>query len=196
MVHVAGILLAAGAGSRLGMPKALVEIGGQTLAARGVAMLRAGGTGPVLLVTGAAAVEVPGARTVRNPGWRTGMGSSLTAALSVLMQEPETLTGTVIALADQPGVGAEAVRRLIAAHVAGAGLAIATYDGTPLNPVLIAREHWAAVTEAVTGDTGARPYLRAHRDLVTRVDCSGTGDPSDIDTAEDLARARAAISGT
>ena len=49
---VAGILLAAGEGSRLGRPKALVEIGGQRLADRGVALLRAGGTAAVIAVTG------------------------------------------------------------------------------------------------------------------------------------------------
>jgi CTP:molybdopterin cytidylyltransferase MocA len=210
MVRVAGILLAAGGGSRLGRPKALVEIGGQTLAERGVTMLRAGGADPVLLVTGAAPVTVPGASTIRNPLWRTGMGSSLAAALGSLApltrstgvdgaNDPggrgrRAVTAAVIALADQPGIGPEAVRRLIAAHQAGASLAIAAYDQAPLNPVLIAREHWTAVAETVNGrDTGARPYLRAHWELVTLVDCSGTGDPSDIDTAEDLTRVRAII---
>ena len=55
---VAGVLLAAGEGSRFGRPKALVELDGQTLAARGITMLRAGGADPVLIVTGAAQVEL------------------------------------------------------------------------------------------------------------------------------------------
>ena len=55
---VAGVLLAAGKGSRFGRPKALVELDGQTLAERGVTMLRAGGADPVLIVTGAAQVEL------------------------------------------------------------------------------------------------------------------------------------------
>jgi molybdenum cofactor cytidylyltransferase len=50
---VAGILLAAGAGSRLGQPKATVDVGGRPLADRGAALLRAGGTRPVIVVTGA-----------------------------------------------------------------------------------------------------------------------------------------------
>jgi CTP:molybdopterin cytidylyltransferase MocA len=82
--RVAGILLAAGEGSRLGRPKALVEFGGRTLAERGVAMLKAAGADPIVLVTGAARVSVAGARTVRNLDWRTGMGSSLAAGLSAL----------------------------------------------------------------------------------------------------------------
>ena len=190
MATVAGILLAAGEGSRLGRPKALVELGGQTLAERGVAVLRAGGADPVLVVTGAAAVEIDGARAVHNPDWRSGMGSSLAAGLRAL---DETGPGAaVIALADQPLVGAEAVRRLIAAYQAGASVAVAAYTGKPRNPVLIAREHWAAVSELAAGDTGARPFLRAHPELVTLVECGDTGSPDDVDTPEDLARVRTA----
>ena len=60
--HVAGVLLAAGQGSRFGGPKALIELGGLTLAQRGVDLLRAGGADPVLVITGAAPVSVAGTR--------------------------------------------------------------------------------------------------------------------------------------
>jgi CTP:molybdopterin cytidylyltransferase MocA len=186
---VAGILLAAGEGSRLGQPKALVELGGQTLAERGVALLRDGGADPVVVVTGAAPVDIPGVRIVHNPQWRSGMGSSLVAGLQALEHQP-TAGAAVIALADQPLVGAEAVRRLIAAYRDGAGVAVAAYAGKPRNPVLIAREHWAAVAGLAAGDTGARPFLRAHPELVTVVECGDTGSPDDVDTPEDLARVR------
>src|SRR5580700_9737082 len=76
---VAGVLLAAGEGSRFGRPKALVELDGRTLAERGVTMLRAGGADPILIVTGAARVDLGPdhqARIVYNGEWRTGMGSS------------------------------------------------------------------------------------------------------------------------
>ena len=188
---VAGILLAAGEGSRLGQPKALVEMGGQTLAERGVELLRAGGADPVIVVTGAALVDIPGVRVVHNPQWRSGMGSSLVAGLQAL-EHQLTAGAAVIALADQPLVGAEAVRRLIAAYRDGAGVAAAAYAGKPRNPVLIAREHWAAVAGLAAGDTGARPFLRAHPELVTLVECGDTGSPDDVDTPEDLARVRGA----
>jgi nicotine blue oxidoreductase len=190
--HVAGLLLAAGGGSRLGQPKALVELGGQTLAARGVALLRTGGAAPIVVVTGAAPVGLPAVTLVDNPAWRTGMGSSLVAGLEALAGQPPSCRAVVIALADQPLIGPESVRRLIAAHAAGAPIAVATYDGRPRNPVLIDRAHWPELLATTTGDTGARPFLRAHPDLVTPVDCTGTGRPDDIDTPEDLARARAA----
>ena len=189
--RVAGVLLAAGQGSRFGRPKALVELDGQTLAERGVGLLRAGGADPVLIVTGAAQVELGAdarVRTVYNAEWPTGMGSSLRAALRALA-EPNVgpdVGAAVVALADQPLVGAEAVSRLIAAYQAGAGVAVAAYDGRPRNPVLLAREHWPEVIAMATGDQGARAFLRARPDLVTLVECGDTGRPDDIDTPADL----------
>lgn len=211
-MRVAGILLAAGEGSRLGRPKALVELGGQTLAERGVTLLRDGGADPVLVVTGAVPVRVDGARTVHNPDWRAGMGTSLAAGLRALgavaagaadengadgadgahenAVAASAAGAAVIALADQPLVGPEAVRRLITAYQNGASVAVAAYHGQPRNPVLIAREHWPAVLALATGDTGARPFLRAHPELVTIVECGDTGSPDDVDTPADLARVR------
>jgi nicotine blue oxidoreductase len=182
---VAGILLAAGQGKRLGQPKALVEFGGITLAQRGVALLRDGGAAPVVVVTGAVPVDLPGVLAVHNPDWRSGMGSSLATGLATV---PGSCSAAVIALVDQPLIGPEAVRRLIAAHAAGAGVAVAAYDGLPRNPVLLAREHWAEVTAMAVGDAGARPFLRAHPELVTDVECGDTGLPDDLDTRSDLDR--------
>jgi CTP:molybdopterin cytidylyltransferase MocA len=199
--QVAGVLLAAGQGSRFGRPKALVELDGQTLAERGIGMLRAGGADPLLIVTGAAEVELGPdhrIRTVRNDEWRTGMGSSLRAALRALSDpdagpevSPEVgpeVGAAVVALADQPLVGAEAVSRLIAAYQAGARVAVAAYHGKPRNPVLLAREHWPEVIAMATGDQGARAFLRARPELVTLVECGDTGRPDDIDTPADLER--------
>jgi nicotine blue oxidoreductase len=182
------VLLAAGEGSRFGRPKALVELDGQTLAERGVTMLRAGGADPVLLVTGAAAVEVAQqhqVRTVHNGEWRTGMGSSLRAALRALSPQDD-VGAVVVALADQPLVGADAVSRLIAAYRGGATVVVAAYDGRPRNPVLLAREHWPEVIATATGDQGARAFLRSRPDLVMLVECADTGRPDDVDTPADL----------
>jgi nicotine blue oxidoreductase len=179
------VLLAAGEGSRLGRPKALVEVGGMRLIDRGVALLAAGGASPVVAVTGAVAVPVAGVMTVHNPGWRTGMGSSLAAGLAAV---PAGCQAAVVALADQPLIGPAAVRRLIGAYRNGATVAVAAYHGRPRNPVLLAREHWPAVTALAAGDVGARPFLRAHPDLVTQVECADTGSPDDVDTPADLAR--------
>ena len=195
---VAGVLLAAGEGSRFGQPKALVELNGQTLAERGVGLLRAGGADPILVVTGAVPLELDRTLTVDNPQWRTGMGSSLRAALHALTEAgrgPDIgpdIGAVVVALADQPLVGAEAVARLIAAYRGGASVAVAAYHGQPRNPVLLAREHWPEVIETATGDQGARTFLRTRPELVTLVECGDTGRPDDIDTPADLARITAA----
>ncbi len=127
-----------------------------------------------------------------NPRWRSGMGSSLAAGLRAIPAAAPPAAGAaagaaVVALVDQPLVGPQAVRRLIAAHRDGAGVVVAAYRGVPRNPVLLAREHWAEVIERAVGDVGARPFLHAHPELVTLVECGDIGDPEDADTPADLA---------
>lgn len=188
--NVAGLLLAAGQGTRLGRPKALVRIGGLTLAERGVAMLREGGADPVVMVTGAASVSLPGVITAHNPDWRTGMGSSLREGLQTL---PANRDAVVIALVDQPLIGPEAVRRLIAAFLAGAPIAVACYQGRPRNPVLIGRAYWADAAAGARGDAGARTFLQARPELVTQVECGDIARPDDLDTPGDLVRIAALV---
>jgi len=187
---VAGLLLAAGAGSRMGRPKALVELDGEPLVRRGVRLLEAGGCRPVVAVLGAAAERVRREVTLEHvvvaEEWATGMGASLRAGLAALAALPATAGACVVALADQPLVGAESVRRLVAAWAGGARAAVATYAGAPRNPVLLDRGTWAEVAAAAEGDTGARPWLRAHPEHVTLVPCDDTGSPYDVDTPADL----------
>jgi nicotine blue oxidoreductase len=135
------------------------------------------------------------------------MGSSLRAALRALTDAEGAQDGlaatlavdvgaVVVALADQPLIGTEAVARLIAAYRGGAGVAVACYDGKPRNPVLLAREYWPEVIAAATGDQGARAFLHARPELVTHVECGDTGSPDDIDTAADLDRVAARYRGS
>jgi nicotine blue oxidoreductase len=128
--------------------------------------------------------------TAHNPGWRTGMGSSLREGLETL---PADRDAVVIALVDQPLIGPETVRRLIAAFTAGAEIAVACYAGQPRNPVLIGRAHWAEAAAAAQGDAGARSFLRARQDLVFAVECGDVGSPDDLDTPEDMVRIAALV---
>ena len=189
--QVAGLLLAAGAGRRMGRPKALVELDGEPLVRRGVRLLRDGGCDPVVVVVGAAADRVrplcDGAEVVEAVDWGSGMAASLRAGLAALDAD-----GCVVALVDQPGVRPAAVERLRAAHADGAVAAVATYDGRPRNPVLLDRSTWPDVAAAAHGDEGARSWLRAHPELVVRVDCTDAGSPDDLDTPQDLAALAAA----
>jgi nicotine blue oxidoreductase len=179
---VAGLLLAAGAGRRYGMPKALVPVDGRLLVERGLATLREAGCAPVVVVLGAAVSQVraaaalDGATVVDNPDWDTGMGSSLRTGLSTV----DGAEAVVVLLVDTPGVTPAAIRR-VAAHADPAALAIATYHGEPGHPVMLGRDHWAGVAALATGDVGARRYLAAHPDLVTRVPCEDVADGTDLD---------------
>lgn len=193
---VAGLLLAAGGGARFGRPKALVEVAGERLVERGARLLRAAGLDPVVVVLGAAAdrvraeADLDGVEVVDNPAWESGMGSSLRTGLAALT---DRAPAAIVALADQPGIGVTAVRRLVGAWAAGARVAVATYGGERRNPVLLHAAVWDAVASAATGDEGARPFLRAHPELVVPVGCDGTGYPDDVDTPEDLARIATAM---
>ncbi|MBE1459201.1 nicotine blue oxidoreductase [Nocardiopsis terrae] len=189
---VAGLLLAAGSGSRLGRPKALVELGGERLVDRGARILGQGGCAPVMVVLGAADTTVAGALTVNNPDWSTGMGSSVRAGIDAV---PDTVDALLVALADQPLVTAEAVRRLVEAYEQGARVAVATYNGNARNPVMLGREHWSTVYSMAEQDVGARPFLRAYSHLVTTVACDDVASPEDIDTVEDLARLSEMLKG-
>jgi CTP:molybdopterin cytidylyltransferase MocA len=200
---VAGLLLAAGAGRRLGLPKALVPWEGRLLVEHGVALLNAGGCAPIMVVLGAGAEQVLAtanlapARAIVHPGWGQGMGSSLRAGLSALAADEGSrpLDAVVVALVDQPLLRPATVRRLIAAWGAAgrrrpAG-AVATYGGQPRNPVLLDRSTWEAAHAAASGDTGARAFVRAGLSdgRVLPVPCDDAGSPADIDTPEHLAAA-------
>jgi CTP:molybdopterin cytidylyltransferase MocA len=153
----------------------------------------ASGCDPVVLVVGhegaAVAARAPaGVRVVRSPRWADGISQSLRAALDALdameaAPDAPRVRAACIGLADQPRIGAEAYRRLAAAGESGAALAVATYHGERGNPVLVARSLWDAA-RALTGDEGARQLMRTHP--VVEVDCTGTGDPADVDTLGDL----------
>jgi CTP:molybdopterin cytidylyltransferase MocA len=185
---VAAVVLAAGRGQRFGgdIPKPLLEFDGRPLVAYAVDAAVASGCAPVVVVVGgddvaAAAVE---ATVVRNDDPDRGISSSLQCALRVLVDRAD-VDAVVVGLADQPLVGADAYARLAAAFAEGARLAVATYGGTRGNPVLLAREFWAEA-EQLSGDEGARALFRRHDPR--EVPCDGTGDPSDVDTPDDLAR--------
>ena len=190
-MRVAGLVLAAGGGSRYGSPKALVRLGGRLLVERAADLLAAGGCDPVVVVLGAAADQVlaaarlprTGVRTVVNPDWPTGMGSSLRVGLAAVPAEAEAV---VVTLVDTPGLGPESVRRLVAAGDPD-GAAQATYGGRRGHPVLLGRTVITEVAAAATGDRGAGPWLAAHPERVRLVPCDGTGDPRDVDVPDDLA---------
>src|SRR5205085_10898611 len=112
----------------------------------------------------------------------SGIAHSLRAGLDALSGRPG-IDAVCVGLADQPRVGAEAYRRVAAAYDGGADLAVATYGGVRGNTVMLRRSRWGEAMR-LEGDEGARVLLRRHP--VVEVPCDGTGDPSDVDTLDDL----------
>jgi nicotine blue oxidoreductase len=186
-VDVPGILLAAGAGRRLGVAKALVrDAGGTAWVLSQSQTLRLGGCRPVLVVLGAeyaesaALLDGEPVTLLRNRDWAEGMGSSLRLGLAAV---PATAQAATISVVDTPGLTAAVVTR-INGHASAGALVRATYDGIPGHPVLIGREHWAGVISLARGDRGARDYLRSHR--AVEVECGDIGSGADVDVIEAL----------
>ncbi|WP_329333041.1 nucleotidyltransferase family protein [Streptomyces sp. NBC_00663] len=189
--QVAGVLLAAGGGRRLGgRPKALLDHRGRPLVEHAVSVLRTAGCTRVHVVLGAAAdvvrqkAELDGCVLVENPEWADGMGSSLRAGL-------ESLSGTdaraaLVSLVDQPGIGAAAFARVRGAYRSPDSLVAAAYDGVRGHPVLFGSAHWAGIAATATGDRGARAYLKEHAAQLELIECGDIARPYDIDTVEDL----------
>jgi CTP:molybdopterin cytidylyltransferase MocA len=171
----AGVLLAAGAGTRYGMPKALAEQG--EWLRRGVTALADGGCDDIVVVLGAAIVDVPAsARAVVAQNWADGLSASLRAGLAAIDAEY-----AVLHTVDTPGVGADVVRRVLnAARSSPSGLARARYGDRPGHPVVVARRHWPDLVEMLRGDEGARPFLGARTDVVA-VECADLASGRDID---------------
>lgn len=175
---IAGLILAAGAGTRYGQPKAPVEVDGERLIDRSVRLLRGVPCDPIVAVLGAWEGDVPDAFTVINDDWESGMGSSLQVGLTYLLDETDA-TDVLITLVDLPGLTTAAMQRIAETD---ARIVQATFDGAPSHPVRIARAHWPGVCERVTGDTGARAFLRDRSDVV-RVEIGDVADGSDMDVS-------------
>lgn len=193
--RVAGLLLAAGGGRRYGGPKALAH-GGEWLRCALAALLD-GGCEPVRVVLGARADEaasllplpelvstelVPSELVVVATMWDSGMAASLRAglaALTVLRPQPDAV---LVHLVDLPDVGADVVRRLLPLAQPSV-VARAVYCGQPGHPVLLGRDHWAAVTRTVTGDRGAQDWLAGHAGL-RLIECADLACGRDVDTPE------------
>ena len=178
-----GLILAAGSGSRMGSPKAIVEINGQRLVDRAVANFHAAGISEVYVVLGAWVGEVPGAQILINKEWAEGMGSSLRVGLSAIQARPE-VDSVLVSLVDLPGMTSAA---LAAVASSPAELAIGSYGGKSGHPVKFSRSHWQGIIDSAIGDQGARGYLKGRGDIeVIALDSLATGD--DVDTPEDLLR--------
>jgi CTP:molybdopterin cytidylyltransferase MocA len=193
---VSAIVLAAGAGSRFGGGKLLAPFGRRTLIEATLLGLREAPVDETIVVVGNDAerlrglCESYGVRIAENEDWAEGMATSVRKGLASCAPDSGA---AVVALADQPLVGAKAIERLVKAYEGGVSVAVATYGGERLNPALFAREVWPMLEEELSGDEGARRFLKRHPEMVTEVPCDDVADPTDVDTVEDLRRLRARL---
>ncbi len=191
-----GVVLAAGAGSRMGGPKALLEYQGSRLIERAVKVAFAGGCDRVVAVLGASSAEAkPFAGVGR--GGRGGQpplaGGHGLLALHGTRRRPTLVAPDAVAalvlLVDQPDITKDAVSAVLSAHRDPEDptvLAAAAYDGKRGHPVLLGRAHWDKLIPTLTGDFGARSTCTNNRNEVILVPCDRIADPRDLDRPEDL----------
>jgi nicotine blue oxidoreductase len=189
-VSTVGLVLAAGAGRRMGGPKALVRPvpGGPTLLEVAVGRVRDAGCDPVLVVVGASAEEVEplarstGAAVVVATDWDEGMGASLREGLRELEAAHPRAALALVTLVDLPDVTSAVMARVLAAADGAAALVRASYGGVPGHPVVLGRDHWAGVRAVATGDRGARDYLAATEHVLVECGDLATGRDADVPT--------------
>lgn len=177
------VILAAGSGSRMGGPKALLDLGGETLLQRAVRIVRAAGCDPVLAVVGGWDPGPLGASLVPNPEAAEGMASSIRAGVRAL--PPEALAALFLTV-DQPAVDVPLLCRLLAlAAQAPDQPAACAYGNTLGIPAVLPRRLFPELL-ALTGDRGAKGLLLRE----TTAALPFPEGIADLDTPADLARLR------
>jgi molybdenum cofactor cytidylyltransferase len=189
---VAAVVLAAGASTRMGRNKLLLEVDGETLVARAVRIAVEAGLDPVLVVLGheadrvAAALSGAACRTVVNPEHASGQASSFRAGIAAV---PETASAAIVILADMPRVTAPMLEALVGRHrETGAALVVSDYGGVAAPPTLYDR----ALFPEIAGSEGCgRDHVRRHREGAVSVAWPASR-LADLDRPEDLERLREA----
>ena len=189
---IAGVIIAAGASSRLGRPKQLLPLAGRPLLAHALANALASRLDEVVLVLGHQAPTIERAlvkalgptRTsiVVNPRYAEGQSTSVVAGLDAT---PSGAEAVLFLLGDQPGVAPAIIDAVLATYRSSPAPIVApTYGGTIGNPILFAR-HLFPVLKCLSGDEGARGVVRRHLGEVRRVEIGLAAPPPDVDTEAD-----------
>jgi len=190
------IVLAAGASTRMGRPKALIPVGGRPMLERVLATLKEAAVDRVVLVLGHRAAEVRDALTisdavtVENPEYSEGLGSSLRVGVRAA---PPGSRHLAIVLADQPFVSPTTLEHLALRAAKGDGkIFIPTYKGVRGNPVVF-DAGLASEAERIEGDVGCRAMFPRHLQDIREVPVDDPGILLDIDTEAELAAVESAL---
>jgi molybdenum cofactor cytidylyltransferase len=190
----AAAVLAAGGSSRMGTPKQLLVIDGESLVQRAARLALQSGADPVLVIVGAASGAVTDAvralpvRIVVNERWESGIASSIHSAVGHCGKAEALL----ILLCDQPDVTAAHLRQLAAAAEGGAEIAAASYEGTLGVPALFRANVYPELLR-LKGDSGAKRVILAQPERVIAVPMEVAS--RDLDTREDAIRSGADPAG-
>jgi molybdenum cofactor cytidylyltransferase len=191
---VGAVLLAAGAGTRMGgRPKALLELGGVPLILRQLIALSGAGVDELVVVLGHHAAQIEPVvqkfpvTLVHNPRPDDGQVSSLRLGLVSLSPRVDAV---LVALADQPLINEADITALIGAYKKrpdGRSVVVPQAGGQAGNPVIFS----AAVREQIlAGDAnvGCRQWRAAHPEAVSVFETDNRRFIVDVDTPDDLER--------
>jgi molybdenum cofactor cytidylyltransferase len=189
---VGAVILAAGASTRMGVPKQMLQFGDETMLRRAASVALKAGCRPVVVVTGAEAAASRKAlhgldvREAENAQWESGISSSVRAGIEALVTANPRTAAVVLMLCDQPFVTREIIAQLVAAHLeTGRSIVASGYGGSYGVPALFDKIHFAELTR-LEGDAGAKQVIQKHFPEVYLLPFP-EGE-IDIDTPEDLAR--------
>ncbi len=183
------ILLAAGASTRLGQPKQLLEYEGQTLIKHAIDTALQVIPTPLIVVLGANAEllknEISSSKVhiVNNPNWEEGMSSSIRCGLHTLLKISPAIDNVILMVCDQPYVSASLIKSLIAEREqALKGIIACTYKNTLGTPVLLNKKYFSQLLN-LNGAEGAKKLIKKFPDDVSTI--SFPLGFIDIDTAEE-----------
>jgi molybdenum cofactor cytidylyltransferase len=165
--RIAGIVLAAGLGTRMGRNKMLINLDGRSVVRRAVETATAARLSPVLVVMGHEHDRVQAALNgllylkVINPDYALGMNTSLRAGIAAV---PDSCAAALLMLADMPLVDARMLTDLCEAFRSKQSpLVVSTYDQVVAPPIVYGRELFAELLALRAEDCGKR-VVKAHRD--------------------------------
>ena len=189
---IGAVILAAGASTRMGVPKQLLQFGGEAMLRHASSAALEAGCRPVVVVTGADATASRKAlrgldvQEAENQQWESGISSSVRVGIEALVTANPQIAAVVLMLCDQPFVTREIIARLVAAHLeTGRSIVASRYGGSYGVPALFGKVHFAELA-TLKGDAGAKRVIQKHLPKVHLVPFP-EGE-IDIDTPDDLAR--------
>ncbi len=186
---IVAVLLSAGESSRMGAPKALLQIDGETFIERIVTALHNGGLERIVVVLGFNAekmrreIERLSVEIVVNPNYQQGQLSSLHAAVRHL-QADTSCDGMLVHLVDHPYIDPVLVRAMLQ-HFSNSKnlIVVPRHRGKRGHPVIFSRALFAELLNAPMAE-GAKAVVNAHREETLEIDTEDVGITLDIDTPE------------